>query len=594
MTAPEWSGPKTIGTYRVVGLVGVGASASVFRAVRPEDDFQVAIKVLADNHSAVADTRRRFAEEQRLMARLEHPTIATVYDTGQTDDGRPYTVMELANRGDLRNRVNRLSQRGRTATAGDIRMLALHLREALTVLHDQEIVHRDISPANILIRADVTLDRPPMTLQQALLEPGERLLLADLGFAKRLADASGLTRGGGTKGFAAPEQRTAVSIVDHRADLYSATALVKWLAENSPLEDCLADFVARGTAESPDERHENIEQWYNDLGAALDANDLGAALATASYSARRPEPRLGSGDRPSKIRATLGRLPAPFSILGVVILAAAAVLSLPLLRGTGLESGSRNLVALVIGQNRLQSETVENSASADSDTVEPVISVSGPPTTVGATNAAEPTTSRGTALTTISVAESNSPPTTGTSPTTSSANASTSASASALSSPTTVSPTVSTAVPSTAVPSTAVPSTASTTVPTTGGPTTTVNPFPSSPRGYFEAPMEGADVTGGTLTVAGTAVSPQGISWVELTIRHSETGEYWHDQTTDMRAEFVRFQVPVTPAGGDEASWTYRLSTADLPAGSYRLRVWARSTSGVGDPLSDIRNITVG
>ncbi len=264
---------RFIGQYRIIALLGVGASSTVYRAVRPGDSFHVAIKLLADNHSMVAESRRRFSEEWTLLAQIRHPSIATIYEVGETEGGQPFMVLELANRGDLNDRVKDLSSQGYRVGEHDIWTVAKHLRDALSELHRHAVVHRDISPSNILLCGDRAAARPTSPGNEdgdaALVEPDERLLLSDLGFAKRLADASGLTRGGGTEGFAAPEQRDSVSIVDRRADLYSASAIIGWLTDGSALNDRLSGFVAVGTAVDPDDRYQTIDEWYEAFHRAM-------------------------------------------------------------------------------------------------------------------------------------------------------------------------------------------------------------------------------------------------------------------------------------------------------------------------------------
>jgi hypothetical protein len=154
----------------------------------------------------------------------------------------------------------------------DLMMLANHLAEALGTLHQADIVHRDVSPGNILIRSRHnggarrgSLERGDVTL----LEPGERFLLADLGHAKDLVLASGFTAGGGTRGFAAPEQRDDVTVVDRRADIFSATAIIEWAAHDGRFADTLEPFFDVGLAAEPEERFDSMAQWHAELSNAI-------------------------------------------------------------------------------------------------------------------------------------------------------------------------------------------------------------------------------------------------------------------------------------------------------------------------------------
>ncbi len=262
---------KRIDGYRIVAPIGVGSSATVYRAVQEPSQYEVAIKVLAENLSLIPESRSRFLSEVKLMTRITCPAIAQVYEIGETDDGQPFMIMELADRGDLRQRLAELRAEGQTVGWVDLWHLGSHLYEGLKALHAEEIVHRDVSPGNILIQHREELDAWQAS---TLLGPGERLLLADLGFAKELEWASGLTAGGGTKGFAAPEQMGEVSVVDHRADVFSATAVLDWSVYDSPFADDLEAFVVKGLAEDPRDRHQSMEEWFDDFQTAMEAASI--------------------------------------------------------------------------------------------------------------------------------------------------------------------------------------------------------------------------------------------------------------------------------------------------------------------------------
>lgn len=562
--------PRSIGDYRVITLIGVGGSASVYRAVRANDDVQVAIKVLADNHSAMAESRRRFTDEWRLLARVDHPSIATVYDAGETEDGQPYMVLELANRGDLRTRVGELSDQGYQIGAADVRILADHLRDSLTALHAGEVVHRDISPSNILISNGSSNGRPPLALDRSLLEPGERFLLSDLGFAKRLADASGLTRGGGTERFAAPEQRAAVSIVDQRADVFSATALIQWLVTGTPIADRLSDFIATGTAEDPQDRHADIDSWYLDLDQSL-RSAVSPLPATArrgfDQDAQATREPSRDGGRPGVVGRVLDSVPAPrgpagmVAALVIVAIATAAALLVWPASTSDTSTGDENSDALGGGDEGVESTTPatdQDSLSADSPSGTGADGENPDPTVSSVT---VPSGDAGGS----SVVATTGPATPGSAATDSS---------------------------STAVDTTEPSSTAVSTTPPSTSPSTTVNEFPFSPRAYLGDPADGA-VVEGDLVVSGTAESPDGVASVLLVVSNIETGDYWHDDPGAFQDDFIRFPVPVAEVGATETTWTYTVPAADLLAGTYRIRVWARSVDGFGDPLSDTRTITI-
>ena len=195
----EVSLPTRFGRYEVIERIGVGGFASVFSARDPDLDAPVAIKVLAENHSADVEVRKRFVAEARVARRLGGDRLIGVYDLGETDDGRPYVVMELASGGTLRARLNRI---GRPSRASLVRLVD-ELGECMHAVHEKGIVHRDIKPSNLLLR---TADEAPRQKPTELIHDHERLVLADFGLARDISGgASAVTVGGGTAGYMAPE-----------------------------------------------------------------------------------------------------------------------------------------------------------------------------------------------------------------------------------------------------------------------------------------------------------------------------------------------------------------------------------------------------
>jgi eukaryotic-like serine/threonine-protein kinase len=196
---------RQIGRYRVDHVLGSGAFATVWKGHDPELDAVVAIKVLADNWSVDADVRERFTTEARLLRRIESPRVVRVHDVGVHpaadggDPDRPYFVMDYIEGGTLADWVGRLPPEGAVR-------LACEAAYAVQVLHDFGVVHRDLKPSNLLVDSRTT---PP------------RVVVADLGSAKMLADASGFTVTTGTPAYMAPEQAGQVTGFDGRADVYA-------------------------------------------------------------------------------------------------------------------------------------------------------------------------------------------------------------------------------------------------------------------------------------------------------------------------------------------------------------------------------------
>ena len=188
------------GRYRLVSLLGSGASARVFLAEDATLARQVAVKLL---HPALADDDRflrRFRAEARAAAALSHPAVMAVYDWGEEDDG-PYLVCEYLGGGSLRA----LLDSGERLTPSQALLVGLDTARGLDYAHRRGVVHRDIKPGNLLFDLD------------------GRVRIADFGLARALAEAAWTEPVGallGTVRYAAPEQVRA-DAVDGRADVYS-------------------------------------------------------------------------------------------------------------------------------------------------------------------------------------------------------------------------------------------------------------------------------------------------------------------------------------------------------------------------------------
>jgi eukaryotic-like serine/threonine-protein kinase len=142
----EQSIPARIGRYRIEGILGEGASAVVYAGFDPEIERRVAIKCL---HRDIADDkgyRQRFQIEARAAGHLNHPHLVTIFDTGETEDGRPYIAMERMGGESLASRVE---SEGLPSLPVVID-IAIQIAEALEYAHGEGVVHHDIKPGNIM------------------------------------------------------------------------------------------------------------------------------------------------------------------------------------------------------------------------------------------------------------------------------------------------------------------------------------------------------------------------------------------------------------------------------------------------------------
>jgi Tol biopolymer transport system component len=210
-----------LGPYEIVALIGAGGMGDVYRARDPRLGRDVAIKVLPIAFSADTDRLRRFEQEARAAAALNHPNILAVYDIGTQTDA-PFIVSELLEGETLRERLSA----GPVAARKAIEQ-ALQIAHGLAAAHDKGIIHRDLKPENVFI----TLDN--------------RIKILDFGLAKLTqsrpapvtASAFGTmpTEPGvvlGTVGYMAPEQVRGLE-VDHRADLFAFGAILYELLSGS-------------------------------------------------------------------------------------------------------------------------------------------------------------------------------------------------------------------------------------------------------------------------------------------------------------------------------------------------------------------------
>ncbi len=198
--------------------IGRGGMAVVYRAHDRHLDRFVAIKVLAPqlSHSVGAE---RFQREIAVMAKLVHPGIVALFDSGEAD-GRLYYVMPFVAGENLRARLNR----ERRMPAAEAVALGADVAEALAYAHGAGIVHRDVKPENIFTVSG-------------------RALLADFGIAhiigtaERPGDGGGLTSAGmvlGTVAYMSPEQAAGEKRIDGRSDLYSLGCVLYELVTGAP------------------------------------------------------------------------------------------------------------------------------------------------------------------------------------------------------------------------------------------------------------------------------------------------------------------------------------------------------------------------
>lgn len=352
------------GRYRLHGVVGSGAMASVYRAVDETLGRDVAVKLFLPG-SGGDEFRMRRETEMRLLAGFEHPGLVSLYDAGtdvrEPDAPRAFLVMEFVPGADLRTLLD-----GGPLTAAEAARIGECLAGALAQVHSNGVIHRDIKPANILIPE----------------ARGVAAKLADFGVA-RIVDTTHLTATGmtvGTASYLSPEQAMGRELTT-ASDIYSlGLVLLECLSgrpeyPGTPMESAAArlhraphvpaslgpaysGLLAAMTDLEPG-RRPTAEAVARSLGVLLDSFDSAstaptrtipelpdrppAALATAKLPATRPPAtRLPATSLPAerRPRGRRRKRPHPARRIGVIIaVAAAATITVPVLAAAVQDGG---------------------------------------------------------------------------------------------------------------------------------------------------------------------------------------------------------------------------------------------------------------
>jgi hypothetical protein len=310
--------------YRIERRLGRGGMGILYLAVEPGLHRRVALKLIAPEAAADEVFARRFAEESRIAASIEHPNVVPIYAAGE-ERGVPFIAMRYVAGSDL---SRRLAREGRLEPARAVALIA-QIGNGLDAIHAAGLVHRDVKPANVLLSGEGS---------------AEHAYITDFGVARNVATQSGLTQTGrfvGTLDYVAPEQISGGE-VDARVDVYALGCLLfKLLTGQVPypregeaarlyahLNDpppapslyvpevsmALDDVVIRAMSKQPGDRHPSA----GDLGRAAAAALGGSAVvvpertvatgaaATRTAETVQPQPtEPGRQAEPSRSAPTL-------------------------------------------------------------------------------------------------------------------------------------------------------------------------------------------------------------------------------------------------------------------------------------------------
>ena len=149
--------PESIGDYRVIGVLGEGGMGIVYEAEQSSPRRRVALKVIRGGRFVDDNHVKMFQREAETLARLKHPNIGAIYESGRTEDGHHFFAMELV-RGVTLDRY--LDQRtGPIDTAELDHRLALFRKicDAVQYAHQRSVIHRDLKPSNIIVTEESTV-----------------------------------------------------------------------------------------------------------------------------------------------------------------------------------------------------------------------------------------------------------------------------------------------------------------------------------------------------------------------------------------------------------------------------------------------------
>lgn len=238
----------SLGPYEIAEPLGAGGMGEVYRARDARLGREVAIKVLPEAFAADGDRMRRFEREAKLLASLNHPHIASIYDIGE-DDGVHFLVMELVEGETLAERLSRGPVPFREAAS-----VGIQIAEALEAAHARGIVHRDLKPANVIVDEDGKVKVLDFGLAKALAAEGSADPAAEGADPRTLtyqATEAGVVLG--TAAYMSPEQARGKA-ADSRTDVWAfGCVLFEMLSGQRPFDgDSAADTLGAVVSAEPD------------------------------------------------------------------------------------------------------------------------------------------------------------------------------------------------------------------------------------------------------------------------------------------------------------------------------------------------------
>jgi len=282
---PQLRTGQLLDKYTIGAVIGIGGIAAVYTAEHPVLRTHVAVKILHKRFASDRELASRFVREARETAALGHPAFVRVHDAGTTDDGCPYIEMDRLEGREL------YSLRKEIGPMDPDRVIAIAVQilDALVVLHERGVIHRDIKSQNIYLVPSPS---------------GDRVKLLDLGFAK-VEDELALTSKQqvlGTPLYISPEQYLDPHAVDGRADLFSVGVVLfetltgEWPYTWESKRELLGKVMKGELERHPANKRADIPSWLD----AIVARALAHSRDDRFESAAAMKAALEAGPPPAK------------------------------------------------------------------------------------------------------------------------------------------------------------------------------------------------------------------------------------------------------------------------------------------------------
>lgn len=260
--------PSTIGPYKIESELGSGGMGSVYLGRKISDDFEfrAAIKVVRkdiDSERLIA----RLKSERRTLANLRHQNIAHFYDGGETENGNPYFVMEYVKGSKLIEYIEEHS-----LSQSELLTIFQEICSAVAFAHQNLVIHRDLTPSNILVSEDRIVK------------------LIDFGIAHSLNDSvdENTSNKTGTSGYVAPE-RNAGKQASTITDIYSLGVILMQISQHINMQqksDLLA-IAERASSMDPQARYQSVDALLRDIRKYENGEAVEAVEQTWSYLLKR-------------------------------------------------------------------------------------------------------------------------------------------------------------------------------------------------------------------------------------------------------------------------------------------------------------------